>query len=211
MYYRFRKQRKEVAQIMKRLYQQRLTTTSGGNVSIRLKDFIIITSSQTDKGRMKANEVGIITINGKNLTPKLKPTMEMGLHTSVYKQRPDVFSIVHAHPVFATALAASEGLIETDVSGEARAILGIPAFAAYRTMSSQELAEIVTQKAKNSNVIIMQHHGIVALGKSILEAFDRLEVLEATAKTTFIRKVLNITEKIDTEQLKIIDNMFKAC
>lgn len=204
---RFRKQRSEVAQIMRRLYQNRLTTTSGGNVSIRYGEYIIITPSQTDKGTITKKEVGIVSIEGKNLTPGLKPSMELGMHLAIYKNRPDISAIVHAHPTFATALAATEGMIATDIAGEARAVLGIPAFAEYCTMGTQDLAEIVAKKAMNSNVIIMQHHGIVTLGSTLLQAFDRIEVLESTAKSIVIRKICDITEKIPAEKLQIIDNL----
>lgn len=206
--FRFRKQRTAVAQIMRRLYQNKLTTTSGGNVSIRYGDFIIITPSQTDKGEITPKEVGIVTIEGKNLTHKLKPSMELGMHLAIYKTRPDISAIVHAHPVFATTLAASEGLIATNIAGEARAVLGIPAFAEYHTMGTQDLAETVAKKTKTSNIVIMQHHGIVTTGTSLLQAFDRIEVLEAAAKTIAIRKICNITETIHIEKLNIIDEMF---
>jgi len=192
MLFRFRKQRKEVAQIMNRLYKQHLTTTSGGNVSQRKGNIVIITPSQTDKGRMKTKDVGIVTIDGNNLTPKLKPTMELAMHLAIYKQRPDILAIVHAHPVYATALSASEGLIETDVTGETSVILGNPAFAEYRTMGTIELAQTIAEKSQNSNIILMQHHGIVTLGTNLLQAFNRLEVLEIAAQTTVIRKICDI-------------------
>ena len=199
--FRFKKQRKEIAQIMRRLYQQRLTTTSGGNISLRLGNIVIITASQTDKGNMTFKDVGVILITGKNLTPKLKPTIESEMHLSIYNARPDISAIVHAHPVYATALTASQGLIETDISCEAYATIGVAAFAEYRAMGTSKLAHLVAEKSKNSNIVIMQHHGIVAMGKTLLQSFDRLEAIETTAQATVIRKICNIVNKPDNEQL----------
>ena len=69
---------------MRRLYKQGLTTTSGGNISLRLSDeLILITPSGTDKGRMRWKEVGIVTILGENMTPDLKPSMETQMHLSI--------------------------------------------------------------------------------------------------------------------------------
>ncbi|TFG42824.1 MAG: hypothetical protein E4H43_02580 [Bacteroidia bacterium] len=74
---KYRKERKEVAMFMRRLYRQGLTTTSGGNISLKIQDdIIVITPSATDKGRMRWREVGIMTLTGKNLTPELKPSIE---------------------------------------------------------------------------------------------------------------------------------------
>ena len=74
---KYREERKAVARFMRRLYRQGLTSTSGGNISLRVSDdIIVITPSATDKGRMKWQEVGIMNIFGKNLTPELKPSIE---------------------------------------------------------------------------------------------------------------------------------------
>jgi L-fuculose-phosphate aldolase len=209
MFLQYRKERTLVSETMQRLYWRGLTTASGGNVSLRVGDRICITPSQTDKGKIRSSEIGIVTIEDENLTPKLKPSMELRMHLEIYKSRPDIKAIVHAHPFTATALAAEEGLLGTEITGEARAILGIPAFAKYQTMGTQELADMVAEKAKSATVILMQHHGIITLGKNMLQAFDRMEVLEMTARTLVIRKLCGITAKIPDDQVKILDDMFR--
>ncbi|MDD2563832.1 MAG: class II aldolase/adducin family protein [Salinivirgaceae bacterium] len=208
MFIQHKKHRTIVAETMQRLYNRGLTTTSGGNVSMRVNDLVFITPSQTDKGKIKHREIGILTIDGKNRTPALKPSMESEMHLEIYRKRPDIKSIVHAHPFTASTLAAEESLIETDIAGEARAVLGNPQFAPYCTMGTKELAEVVSNKALKSNVVIMQHHGVITMGESMLQAFDRLEVLEMTARTMVIRRILNITQKISPEDIQIIDDMF---
>ena len=94
---KYKSKRKEVARFMRRLYKHGLTTTSGGNISLRLSDeFILITPSATDKGRMKWKEVAIINIFGENLTPHLKPSIETEMHLSIYRKKNEVLAIVHA-------------------------------------------------------------------------------------------------------------------
>ncbi|PLX23387.1 MAG: aldolase [Salinivirgaceae bacterium] len=201
--------KKEVAQIMNRLYQKGLTTTSGGNVSMRVENNIYITPSQTDKGNMNEDEIGVITIKGENLTPDKKLSMETGMHLAIYHQRTDVQAIVHAHPFTATTLAAEPGLIDTTINGEARAMLGNPAFAAYQTMGTSELASEVAKSLTKSNIAILQHHGILAVGENLLQAFDRLELMEMTARGNVLRKIMGIESKISDQNIAILDNMFK--
>src|SRR4030043_2215780 len=143
---KYKKERKEVARFMKRLYRLGLTTTSGGNISMRVsEDIIVITPSATNKGRMKWKEVGIMTILGENLTPGLKPSIEYSLHLKIYKKRKDVSAIVHAHPVFASSFTAMKCEINTSLTAEARAICGVPKFVPYALMGSAELAVFVAE------------------------------------------------------------------
>ena len=110
----YKKERKEIAMFMRRLYRQGLTTTSGGNISLKIsEDIILITPSATDKGRMRWNEVGILNIKGENLIPALKPSIETEMHLSIYRKNKDVKAIVHAHPVFASAFTATKFKINT--------------------------------------------------------------------------------------------------
>lgn len=205
----FREQKEEVAYFMRRLYNKGLTTTSGGNISLKVKDNqILITASQTDKGRMQAGDIGLVTLDGKGDSPAFKASMETGMHLAVFKERKDIQAIVHAHPVFATAFGISGKQVNTKLMGEARAICGEPKVAGYKLMGTTRLAKVVAQAARNANIILMQNHGVLAVGKSLLEAFDRLEVFEASAKLTFITGLLGNRKELTQEELGEIDALF---
>jgi L-fuculose-phosphate aldolase len=201
--------RKEVAHFMRRLYSQKLTTTSGGNVSRRIDDIILITASQTDKATINENQIGMMTMTGKNLTENLKLSMESKMHLAVYKVRPDVKAIVHAHPVFATSYAIAGKEIKTNLAGEARALLGIPVNSNYALMGTKDLADIVAAASLKGNAILMENHGILTVGENLLQAYDRLEVLEAAAKTTFITSLLGGGRELSKEELRAIDQLFE--
>src|SRR5512145_315652 len=100
--------RTEIACFMRRLYKRGITTASGGNISIRIDEGILITPSAVDKGSIKGKQIGLVSFDGKNVTPELKPSMETGMHLAIYKSRPDINVIVHAHPPFATCFTAME-------------------------------------------------------------------------------------------------------
>jgi L-fuculose-phosphate aldolase len=108
------------------------------------------------------------------------------MHLEIYKRRPDVKAVVHAHPVTASAFAASSHPIGTKYLAESLVILGDIAYAPYARMGSNELAEVVGDAAEKSNCIVMRNHGVIALGDNLLQAFDRLEVMENAAKITLI-------------------------
>jgi L-fuculose-phosphate aldolase len=201
--------RKEIARFMRRLYDRGLTTASGGNISVRVDDMVFITPSAIDKGLIRGKDIGILSLQGKNLTPRLKPSIESAMHIVIYKSRPDVLAIVHAHPYTATSFTAMSKPINCALTAEARAILGTPVYAPYALMGTPELAGNVAAAASGpANVILLENHGIVCLGKDLLTAFDRLEVLEAAARMTCIAAMMGDSKSLNDEQLKGIDGLF---
>lgn len=184
-------EREEVAYFMRRLYDKNLTTCSGGNVSQKInKDIICITPSGLDKGRIQPEQIGIITLKGENLTPELKPSIETSMHIAVHNMRPEIKAVVHAHPVTASSFTASEKKINTALIAESAMILGTPAFAPYALQGSTELAQIVSAALVNANIVLMSNHGVLTVGETLLKAFDRIEVLEASAKITLYTELL---------------------
>lgn len=193
---------------MRRLYENRLTTASGGNVSMRVQDKILITPSQIDKATIITEKIGILTLEGKNLTSRLKQSMESGMHLAIYHKRPDVRAVVHAHPVFATSFGISRKKINTSLAGEARAMVGEPARAPYALMGTDNLATAVAKAFENTNVVLMENHGVITVGETLFQAYDRMEVLEACAKMTLITSFLGDAHELNKKQLREIDNLF---
>jgi len=207
---KYRKERRMIASFMRRLYKQGLTTTSGGNVSMRLnEEIILITSSATDKGRMKWKQVGIMSVYGVNLTPELKPSIEHALHIKIYKKNKNVSAIVHAHPVFASSFTAMKAAINTCLTVEARAICGEPRIVPYALMGTEELAEVVAQNASDADVLLLENHGIVTTGSNLLQAFDKLEVLENAAKMTIIVEMTGKKKELGKARIIQIENIFR--
>jgi L-fuculose-phosphate aldolase len=207
---RYKKHRKEVARFMRRLYRQGLTTTSGGNISLKVsEDTILITPSATDKGQMKWKEVGIMSILGENLTPDLKPSIESALHLGIYKKNSEVLAIVHAHPVFASSFTAMKCTINTSLTAEARAICGEPKFVPYALMGSSELADVTAENASEADVMLLENHGILTTGKTLLSAFDKLEVLENAAKMTLIVELTGKKKSLSPSRLRELDKLFR--
>jgi L-fuculose-phosphate aldolase len=207
---KYKAERKEVAGFMRRLYRYGLTTTSGGNISLRVsEDIIVITPSATDKGRMRWKEVGIMSIFGENLTTDLKPSIEYAMHLNIYKKNHEITAIVHAHPVFASSFTSMKSTINTSLTAEARAICGEPRFVPYALMGSAELADIVAQHSTEADVLLLENHGILTIGNNLLSAFDKLEVLENAAKMTLIVEMTGKKKGLSLSRIREIEKIFR--
>lgn len=207
---RYKAEREEIAYFMRRLYKKSLTTTSGGNISVRLSDDIIaITPTATDKGRMKWKDVGLMSILGENLTPELKPSIEAAMHLLIYKKKRDVSAIVHAHPLFATSFTAMKSTINTSLTAEARAICGDPFFVPYALMGTEELATLAADSIIKSDILLLENHGVLTAGKNLLEAFDKIEVLENAAKMTLIVEFTGKKKSLDRFRILEIERLFR--
>jgi len=195
---------------MRRLYKHRLTTTSGGNISMRVTDdIIVITPSATDKGRMRWKEVGIMTIFGENLTPELKPSIESDMHLSIYIKKKEATAIVHAHPVFASAFTAMKCKINTNLTAEACAILGDPRVVPYALMGTRELANLAAENIMHSDILLLENHGILTTGSNLLQAFDKIEVLENAAKMTLIVEMTRKKNQLSKTRILEIEKFFR--
>lgn len=171
---------------MRRLYDRQLTTASGGNISFRLGDEVYMTPGGTDKARLETGDIGRLALDGTVLDKGFKPTCEAGLHLAVYRKRPDISAIVHAHPVTASAFAASEVEISTKLLCESQAVIGRIGRVPFFHFGTPELAEAAALCARDYDVFLLNNHGAMALGTSLLQAYDRLEVLENAARVTLI-------------------------
>ena len=207
---KYQNEMNEIARIMKRLYDRHLTTCSGGNISVRVdENRVLITPSALDKGNLKSETIAVVTMDGENLTPHLKTSIETDMHLEIFKKRPDAKAIVHAHPVYASLFTATDKKLRTDLLAEARFVLGEPAFAPYALMGTEKLAEIVAASFKKdeTKVVLMENHGIITIGESLFQAYDRIEVVEASARMSFLGELVGGTRPLSPERLAAIDAM----
>lgn len=210
-YEELHEEREQVAYFMRRLYRQGLTTCSGGNLSLRIAgERALVTPSALDKAEMRADQIGLFAMGGENQTPHLKGSIETEMHLAILRARPDVNAVVHAHPVTATSFAAMSMDINCSLTAEAYAILGRVKRSSYALMGTDGLAAIVAEALKDCDVSLMQNHGVIAIGPTMLKAFDRLEVLEAAAKMTWITETLRCVRPLGSDQKTEIEKSFWA-
>lgn len=187
--------RKKIIDFMKRLCNSNLTTSLGGNISLKISDNkVLITPSSIDKAELKEDEIVVLDMDGNVMEGRNKPSMEFMMHLAVYQKRPEIKAIIHAHPHYSTLFSSADIPINLNFTAEACKNIKSIGMAKYKMMGTKELADEVADKAKGNNVVLMQNHGVLTVGNDLLEAFYRMEVLEQAAKMTYHSLTLSLNE-----------------
>jgi L-fuculose-phosphate aldolase len=183
MNYEYMHPRDELALTLERIYTYKMTTTSGGNLSI-LDDNgdIWITPARIDKGQLTPKDIVCVRKDGSvdGLHP---PSSEFPFHKAVYEARPDIRSVVHAHPMALVAFSVAHKVPETKAFPTAWNSNGKVGFAPYGVPGSTDLgAKIAEQFRKGFDSVILENHGVCCGGRNLQDAFNRFESLELCGK-----------------------------
>src|SRR5436305_7090157 len=183
--------RDEILQLMERIYRYRMTTTSGGNLSVREPNGDVwITPARVDKGGLRRDDIVRVRASGE-VEGIRKPSSELPIHQQIRERRAELEGIVHAHPVALVAFSLAHEVPNTRLFHQAWRICGAVGFAPYKLPGSAALGAIVAETfAEGFNCVILENHGVVTAGVSLQEAFRRFETLEFTAKTIIKARLL---------------------
>ncbi len=196
--------RDEILQTMNRIYHYRMTTTSGGNLSIRDDNGDIwITPARIDKGGLRRED--IVCVHPDGTTDGIhKPSSEFPFHRAIYAARPDVRGIVHAHPVALVAFSINRQSPNTRLFHQARQVCGEVGFAPYAIPGSELLGKNIAEAfAKGFHCVMLENHGVVVSGGSLAQAFQRFETLEFTAKTIIKATHLGPVRYLTDDQIQM--------
>jgi L-fuculose-phosphate aldolase len=194
----------QLVQIMDRIYQNGMTTTSGGNLSILGENGEIwITPTGVDKGTLTRGDVCMVTPDG-TVTGPHKPSVELPFHTTVYKRRPDLRAVLHAHPPAIVAFSVARVLPDTRLVANAYRTLGTITMAPYAVPGSQLLGDgIAAEFEKGFDIVFMENHGVVIGADSLFNAFMKLETLEATARLELNARKLGTPKSLRESEINL--------
>ncbi len=197
--------RQQLVQIMNRIYYSGMTTLSGGNLSIRDESGSIwITPSAVDKGKLTPNDIIYVDVDG-NSHGLHRPSSELPFHRAIYAQRPDVCAIVHAHAPALVSFSIARKIPDTSIIPQASHLCGRVGYAPYALPGSEALGvSIANTFAQGFDVVLLENHGVVTAGRTLLEAFQRLETLDFCARTQMYAQGLGAIHTLSDAQL----NMF---
>ena len=210
----YKREREEILWASRRLTNGGIDflPATDGNISVRVdKSKILITPTTRFKENLTAEEILLTDIDGNLLEGNGFPSSEMMMHLSIYRERADVFSVVHAHPVFTLSLSVSGRSIPTELLSESLVRLGkdVPV-APFAVPGTEEVSESVRPYIKGSNAIILSNHGAVTFGKDIYDAVARMETLEHLSKIAYLCYLLGEPEYIPEDGVKRILSFFKG-
>lgn len=175
----------QIKVIIGRIYRSGMTTTSGGNISIKDKNGDIwITPSGVDKGTLTVKDIMQVKRDG-TVSGQHKPSSELPFHKAIYSVRPEITAVIHAHPPALVAFSIAGIVPDTKIVPQANNICGDIGFAPYGTPGSEDLGEKISEEFQDTRykALIMENHGVVLIGTDIMDAYQRLETLEFCCRT----------------------------
>jgi len=188
-----------------RLWAGGYVAANDGNMSVRIgRDELLITPTGVSKGFMTRDMIIRMTMNGRIVSPgnKYRPSSEYRMHVQVYKERDDISSVIHAHPPYCTAFAVAGIPLNKCALPEAVLTLGAVPVATYGTPSTQELPDSIKDYIKKGEAILLANHGALTAGVDLLNAWQRMETLEHTAKIMHLAMGLGNVNFLSIEQIK---------
>lgn len=199
--------RDQLVAIMNRIYHNGMTTLSGGNLSIKDENGDIwITPSGIDKGTLTAKDMMCLKADGSVEGPH-KPSSEFPFHRAIYRMRPDLNAIVHAHPPALVAFSIVREVPDTRIIPQANRLCGPVGYAPYALPGSEKLGETIAATfAEGYNIVILENHGMAAGGANLLEAFHRLETLDFCARTLIRARGLGKVSVLSEAALNLFDH-----
>jgi L-fuculose-phosphate aldolase len=185
------------------LHAQGFVAAADGNLSVRLDSRrIMVTPTGFSKGALQAEDMVVVDLQGKKLSGNHSPTSEIGMHLTIYRMRPDVGAVVHAHPCTATGFASAGIALDEPLCSEIVVTLGSVPLAPYATTGTAQLSQSLSPFIPNHNAILMANHGVVTYGADLQQAYMRMEAVEHYAKIVLVARQLGRAERLERGEIE---------
>jgi L-fuculose-phosphate aldolase len=183
--------RRDICAVGRWIHQRAYVASTDGNISVRLDPRRILTSpTNISKGMMAPDDMVITDLKGNKLTGHRSPSSELAMHLLIYKLRPDINAVCHAHPPTATGYAAAGMPLNRPILAELVVSLGCIPVARYGTPGTPELTDAIEPLIQGHDAILMANHGVVTYGPDLLTAFFRMETVEHFAQVALVTELL---------------------
>lgn len=183
--------RQEICTAGRWIHARHFAPATDGNISVRLDGSRVLTTPTClSKGMMTPDDLVITDMRGRRLSGARAPSTELAMHLLIYRFRPDVYAICHAHPPIATGFAAAGVPLDKAILSEAVSQLGCVPLAPYGTPGTTELCDSIEPLLRNYDAILLANHGAVTYGPDLLTAFFRMETVEHFAHVSLVTQLL---------------------
>jgi len=199
--------KQDICEIGRRLYNKGFAAANDGNITVRISDNeVLCTPTMHSKGFLKVEDICTIDMTGKQIAGIKKRSSEALLHLEIYKQRPEIKSVVHCHPPHATAFAVAREPIPQCVLPEVEVFLGDVPITRYETPGGQAFADTVLPFVNKTNIIILANHGTVSFGVDVEQAYWWTEILDAYCRILMLSRQLgNVSYFNENEERELLD------
>ena len=198
-----RQSRRDIIQFGKMMHARGYVAAMDGNLSVRLDDgSILATPTAICKGMMKTSDLVVVDPEGKRIGGRRDVSSEIGMHLLIYRLRPDIMGIVHAHPRTATGFAAAGMALTQPLVCEVVIGLGSIPLAKYGTPGTPELAEALEPLVSEYDAILMSNHGVVSYGGDLHSAYMKMETVEHFAQIALITHMLGCQQPLGRREVE---------
>ena len=198
----------QLAIIIGRIYRNGMTTTSGGNLSIKDENGDIwITTSAVDKGSLTPADIVVIRKDGR-VEGKHKPSSEWPFHKAIYDIKPQMHAVIHAHPPGLVAFSIVHQVPNTNLIPQAKRVCGTVGFAPYDVPGSMALGEKIAATFEQNPeymAVIMENHGVVLCGTDMQDAYQRFETLEFASRTILNAQTIGTPNYLTDDQMEAFE------
>ena len=183
--------KQEICEIGQRIYNKGFAAANDGNITYRLSENeVLCTPTMHSKGFLKPDDICLIDMQGNQLAGRKKRSSEALLHLQIYRERPDVKSVVHCHPPHATAFAIAREPIPQCVLPEVEVFLGDVPITRYELPGTQAFADTIIPVVKKTNVVVLANHGTISFGETVERAYWWTEILDAYCRMLMLARGL---------------------
>ncbi|WP_164103165.1 class II aldolase/adducin family protein [Candidatus Laterigemmans baculatus] len=190
--------KQDICDIGRRIYDRQFAAANDGNITVRVgENEVLCTPTMHCKGFLKPDDIALVDMTGKQISGRKKRSSEALLHLEIYRQRPDIRSVVHCHPPHATAFAIAREAIPQCVLPEVEVFLGDVPITKYETPGGQAFADTIIPFVDKSNVIILANHGTVSYGENVERAYWWTEILDSYCRMLMLARQLGHVQYLD--------------
>jgi L-fuculose-phosphate aldolase len=192
---------REIVRFSKWLYRLGFMPGTSGNLSVRLDDErLLATPTGVSKYLLRSADLVIVDLEGRQLAGPRRVTSEIGMHLAIYCQRADIQAVIHSHPPVATGFACAGRALDEMFCQEAVMTLGSVPLASYATTGTDEVADSLIPFIHGHEAILLANHGAVTYGRSLPDAFTKMETLEHLAQIRLVTHQLGSAQTLEHEQ-----------
>lgn len=207
-------ERELMCTVGKLLYDRGYVASNDGNLSVKVApEALLVTPSGVSKGRLTPDMLLVTDLEGNVLEGNRHPSSETKMHLAVYRGRPDVGAVVHAHPPVSTAFAVCRRGLETPYLSELVTGLGaVPCTPSFAMLSTDQVPRSVEPYLADHCAVLLANHGALTWGEDLWEAFDRMETVEHTAKILLNAQLLGDPVALtpeETAELRSMQGMYR--
>ncbi len=202
--------KKEICEVGHKLWLKGFVAANDGNISVKISDNeYYCTPTGVSKGDLTPDMIIKVDKDGKKLEGKLNPSSEIKMHMRVYKERPDVTAVVHAHPPVATAFTVADIDLDQYILPEAVLTIGDVPTCDYGTPSTMEIPDSLDPYLQNHDAFLLRNHGALTVGCNLQKAFFVMEEVEFNAVICKHAMDLGAVHEISNDQLKKLMDLRK--